>query len=614
VARNEQCTYKLSPTLSYTRRLEVRIQELESLLKHAQASSLGNSLIQLGANNDAEPAGEGDGTGVESTYQNSTSLLQSTVESSAFTSALASSPDAIETRKQRLIQNAWRQRSLEILSETPEPFSYMLANHWSWIQPLFNFIYRPAFTRDMPVLGPYYSHTLLNAMLAHSTRWCRQEPALRLLLQPYDDGKLFSRHARTLLFEELREGGGSITQVQALLMLSAQECGAGNRTQAWLYSGMAFRLIEDLGICTAHGTYVATDSDDHEDMHLEIRNRLFWSCYFWDKMISLYFGRSPSLQHKINSPPQVILDDSAEDEIWVPHGVTFPPGSEYPETKSRAISSFMQICNLSVILNQILLDLYDPRQHSTGAQRRKCVTEQGAALSMWWSNLPSFLKIETTALPNFAPPSHIVTLNCLFHTFNILLYRPMLFESIPGPYGFGEDARHLKECITSANSIIALYDLFCRTFGDRRVILALAYSVYTAASIFLLQVQAADGLNEQATGRAMFCIEALQRIKASTPVLKEAINLLTQKLIATGAGAPLEAITSYASHADSTQFVEEQQDATRTTSHVAPASEIRVPGLPDFDLCDLHIEPDVFDAFARLEPIGVNVGSLEALP
>jgi hypothetical protein len=123
----------------------------------------------------------------------------------------------------------------------------MLNNHWCWIQPLFNFIYRPAFIRDMQSLGPHYSHTLLNAILAHSTRWCQQELMIRSLLEPYDDGKLFSRHARTLIFEEIRQAKRQITSVQTLLVLSAQECGAGNRTQAWLYSGMTFRLIEDVG-------------------------------------------------------------------------------------------------------------------------------------------------------------------------------------------------------------------------------------------------------------------------------------------------------------------------------------------------------------------------------
>jgi len=136
---------------------------------------------------------------------------------------------------------------MEVLAATPEPFKSLLDHLWCWIQPLFNFIYRPAFTRDMQVMGPYYSHTLLNAIVAHSTRLCQRDSAIAPLLEPYDQGRLFSRHSRTLLFEEVSSGKGTVLLVQTLLVLSAQECDAGNATQAWLYSGMAFRYIQDMG-------------------------------------------------------------------------------------------------------------------------------------------------------------------------------------------------------------------------------------------------------------------------------------------------------------------------------------------------------------------------------
>lgn len=154
------------------------------------------------------------------------------------------------------------------------------------------------------MLGPYYSHTLMNAMLSHSARWCKKNPEIRAQLQQYDDGELFSRQARTLLFEEVKSGQVKIPTVQTLLLLSAQECSYGNRTQAWLYSGMAFRLIEDMGICIDGQKYAGSVSLSDED--IEIRNRLFWSCYFWDKIISLYLGRSPTLQHSNVSPPQIM--------------------------------------------------------------------------------------------------------------------------------------------------------------------------------------------------------------------------------------------------------------------------------------------------------------------
>lgn len=157
----------------------------------------------------------------------------------------------------------------------------------------------------MEALGPYYSHTLMNAVLSHSIRWGKEDPkTCKLLDEEYSGGSLFSRQARSLLFEELSLGNCQIPTVQTLLLLSAQECGHGNRTQAWLYSGMAFRMIDDMGITIDGHKYAGSVKLSDED--IEIRHRLFWSCYFWDKMISLYFGRRPALQYSTVSPPQIM--------------------------------------------------------------------------------------------------------------------------------------------------------------------------------------------------------------------------------------------------------------------------------------------------------------------
>lgn len=154
-------------------------------------------------------------------------------------------------------------------------------------------------------MGPYYSHTLLNAMLSHSIRWGKSDPSTKQLLdQSYDGGAVFAKHARSMLFDELNRGVCTIPTVQTLLLLSAGECGHGNTTQAWIYSGIAFRLIDHLGICVDGQRYPG--SVHLTDEEVEIRHRLYWSCYFWDKIISLYLGRSPSLQHTLVSPPQII--------------------------------------------------------------------------------------------------------------------------------------------------------------------------------------------------------------------------------------------------------------------------------------------------------------------
>ena len=156
----------------------------------------------------------------------------------------------------------------------------------------------------MEVLGPYYSHTLLSAILSHSSRWCYIDPNITQALEPYDSGEVFHRQARTLLHEDLREGRCDIPTIQALLLVSAQDCSTGNWTQAWMYSGIAFRLAEDLGLNVDGDRHAEPISFSAEES--EIRNRLFWTCYFWDKILSLYLGRCPTMQYSNVSPPQVI--------------------------------------------------------------------------------------------------------------------------------------------------------------------------------------------------------------------------------------------------------------------------------------------------------------------
>lgn len=75
---------------------------------------------------------------------------------------------------------------------------------------------------------------------------------------------------------------------------------------------------------------------------------------------------------------------------------------------------------------------------------------------------------------------------------------------------------HLVECVSSATAIITIFDLFCRTFTMNYCVLSLAYSVYTAASVFLLQVQASPG-EQQAMRKLEYCCQCLSQVKNMSP-------------------------------------------------------------------------------------------------
>lgn len=75
---------------------------------------------------------------------------------------------------------------------------------------------------------------------------------------------------------------------------------------------------------------------------------------------------------------------------------------------------------------------------------------------------------------------------------------------------------YLVHCVTSATSIIAIFNLFLRTFSTNYCVLSLSYTVYIAATIYLLQVQAFPH-DHQALQRLDFCIRGLNEVKKYSP-------------------------------------------------------------------------------------------------
>lgn len=176
--------------------------------------------------------------------------------------------------------------------------------------------------------------------------------------------------------------------------------------------------------------------------------------------------------------------------------------------------------------------MYDPLKQHADADVHACFVREDMGLNKWFDDLPPFLKIDVSALPELAPPSHIVTLkydphhiwgqgvnhhSCLYHTFKILLHRPMLSRRFPRTGSASQpNPKHLIECVSSATSTIMIFDLFCRTFGESRCVLSISYAVYIAASIFLLHFQAAPD-DKQTVRKLEFCINALERVQTVNP-------------------------------------------------------------------------------------------------
>lgn len=133
---------------------------------------------------------------------------------------------------------------------------------------------------DMAIGGRYYSEFLLTVVCAHAAKYQDDNCAEFLLAR-----------VRRLLGAAIQEPS-SIPTVQALLQLSARELASGSMSQAWVYSGIAFRMASDLGL-----QHSVPDTKCLGPVDLEVRRRLFWSCFFWDKYAFWHYILYPKNIH-----------------------------------------------------------------------------------------------------------------------------------------------------------------------------------------------------------------------------------------------------------------------------------------------------------------------------
>jgi hypothetical protein len=153
---------------------------------------------------------------------------------------------------------------------------HLLELHWNRQHHSFLLTYRPAFMRDMASNGPYFSKILLNALYFGASKF---SPRLEVRKDPDEvrtAGWRYRQRVKELLGTAL--DSSDITTIQALLVMALSLFALGDeRSAAWLYAGIAFRMLIDLGIHT--DTAALQSARQLSDEDLEIRRRVFWGAY-----------------------------------------------------------------------------------------------------------------------------------------------------------------------------------------------------------------------------------------------------------------------------------------------------------------------------------------------
>lgn len=166
--------------------------------------------------------------------------------------------------------------SLDFDGIEPELGLHLLSLHWSRQHHSFLITYRPLFMRDMACAGTYFSKILLNAIYFGAAKF---SPRLEVRKDPGDArtaGWKYRQRVKELLGASLDRS--EITTIQALLIMANSLFALGNeRSAAWLYSGIAFRMLIDLGMHSERSTLTGIHGLTDED--IELRRRVFWGAF-----------------------------------------------------------------------------------------------------------------------------------------------------------------------------------------------------------------------------------------------------------------------------------------------------------------------------------------------
>ncbi|KAL0930093.1 transcription factor [Colletotrichum truncatum] len=345
-----------------------------------------------------------------------------------------------------------------------------LLQFFKWQYPHFMFIYREAFLRDHfseRANCKYWSSALLLSICALGTLMSPEQRHRQASEQ------FFSAAESILIVSGFTKP--SVVTVQGFLCLAFYEIGRGNLSKGWGFSGIAFRMAQDLGMqrdpkqWKSHDVTLVTEED------MEIRRRIFWGCYTSDKLISLILGRPVHLSHddaEVQTAER--LPDFPEMKPWLPAG--FDDCNSGLGDVNPLIPCFKAQIGLSKIIENMLSKLFSAKASLKGLGRQTCLDDINLALCKWYEELPNCVKWnrwEPTS--NILIPS-VAALHLLFQSARIALN----YDQATSNQCSEETESARKCCISSAEDITYIMRKYRSQYGLNHSPLVMVYGVMQA--------------------------------------------------------------------------------------------------------------------------------------
>lgn len=291
------------------------------------------------------------------------------------------------------------------VTQDAQLITHLINMYFNWHYPYFTTLSKTMFLSDFMKgrsgLGRgthYCSSLLVNTMLALGCHFTSVAGAYGTPGDSRTKGDHFFAEAKRLIIENDEYEKPRLVTVQALALMSVREAGCAREAKGWVYSGMSFRMAEDIGLNLDVSELDKERMSDHE---IDARRITFWGCFLFDKCWSNYLGRLPQLPKNSSNVSKFDVFPGEDAESWSPYTDSgFDQSSKQP-SRTRAIA--LQLSKLCEISSDLLIFFYHPSNMGRSSGKTielKKLSELHRRLEEWRKELPKEFEPKEGQLPN----------------------------------------------------------------------------------------------------------------------------------------------------------------------------------------------------------------------
>ncbi|KAG0379467.1 hypothetical protein BGX24_000284 [Mortierella sp. AD032] len=359
---------------------------------------------------------------------------------------------------------------------SPEVMTHLLNLHFTYVHPFAPVFVWSKFLKRLQERD--YSPSflfLLNSIFALASRYSddisfRTDPAKSETI-----GVRFAEKAKEIL--DTLYDSSDMNCVGALVLLAFQQMGTGSGYRAWMYVGISIRMAQHLGLnrdCLKLNPHMS--AIDREE-----RNRIWWTCFMADRIMSTSFGRPQGInEHDVDATyPEGVDEENIQMEYRLEGATSMLTG---PSPHSE--QNFVFMASLMRILGRVMVSLYSPRSKasslSTSSMTNPAPLEQlDKELTDWLLTLPPHLQFRSVQQE---PGTFVCTLHMTFYAVLILLHRPYSHRS--SHKTSNDPSISLSICTSAANNTIEMASNMMRAIDTQRGVSRLKGMLHSSVFIF----------------------------------------------------------------------------------------------------------------------------------